>query len=886
MEEKDEVQVIRPQAGFQELFVKSNVDFVVGGGTVNSGKEQPLDSLVLTPDGWVRMGDLKVGDRVNTPFGGVAKVIAIYDHKDKDIYRITTNDGRSVECGYEHLWAIRTEKQKSKFNISKDPSKYLTVCETSELIKRMEEGKKTYIQIPYAQELTKKNLPIPPYVLGVMLGDGCLTEAAWKSKNGIIISSSEDDVIENVRRRVDGDRVYDNPLNYCKYIYTKNAPTYHEYCQRVGLTTYSHNKFIPEEYLYSSIEDRMELLRGLMDTDGCVNNGSFSYSTTSEKMKDGILCLCRGLGMRATVAYIDTRKKYKSGVCYQITISTFDKIFTSEKHTKKYNAWINKDRKLVRLFDHVFITSIDKVRVADTRCILIDDPLHLYVTNDFLTTHNTFGAVLSVAEPSLDPKFRAVFLRNNLDDLKAGGGILDTFTDVYGTKGCKVVESGNPHVDFPSGARVDVTHISDQTKDKILQRFKGRQYDMIYFDEGTGFTWTTFTTLYSRNRGTAKWTGKMRMTTNPKRSHWLRKFLDWYIGADGYIREDRNGVVRYFYINGERVDDVVWGDTKEEVYRICKVKIDRQLKRVNRGGVYSTYKDLIKSFTFYLGSIGENQASLKTNSGYVGSVAVMGEREALANLEGNWNVDADEDLLAPIPSVSASHVFLNDPARNGDGWVTADLADTGTDNFLALAWDGLHITDYLILTRSTPKMNAERLQMFAADHNIADNHIIFDAVRGTYILDYIPDAIPFVSYRAPMGMYGRMARSLKDECYLRLIECIKREQFSMEDSVALAEYVHIGLQGVTFQTEFLEECAVVRFKDTANGRKTLLSKKEMNALLGKGRSMDLLDPCAMRMLPFLPYIYGEELVSTTQLEAQSDNKNEEKVNVYDETLWA
>jgi len=66
----------------------------------------------------------------------------------------------------------------------------------------------------------------------------------------------------------------------------------------------------------------------------------------------------------------------------------------------------------------------------------------------------------------------------------------------------------------------------------------------------------------------------------------------------------------------------------------------------------------------------------------------------------------------------------------------------------------------------------------------------------------------------------------------------------------------------------------------------LLSKKEMNALLGKGRSMDLLDPCAMRMLPFLPYIYGEELVSTTQLETQSDDKNEEKVNVYDETLWA
>lgn len=504
-----------------------------------------------------------------------------------------------------------------------------------------------------------------------------------------------------------------------------------------------------------------------------------------------------------------------------------------------------------------------------------------------MNSGKSFASVLSVAEPSLDPNFRALFLRNNLDDLKAGGGLLDTFVEAYGTKGCKVIESGNPHVDFPSGARVDVTHVSDQSKNKVLQRFKGRQYDLIYFDEGTGFTWECFTTIYSRNRGKGKWTGKMRMTTNPKRSHWLRKFLDWYIGADGFIMEERNGVVRYFYINGETVNDVVWGDTKEEVYRQCKVKIDRQLKRVNRGGGSATYEDLIKSFTFYLGSISENKASLSTNTGYVGSVAVMGEREALANLEGNWNVDPDEELDAPIPSTCANQVFLNDEQINGDGWVTADLADTGTDNFLAFAWNGLHIYDKLVLSKSTPRMNAERLQMFAASHNIADNHIIFDAIRGTYILDYIPDAIPFVSYRAPIGMYGRMARSLKDECYLRLVELIKRGMISMDDKVASSNYNHQNLkEAITFQVEFLEECAVVRFKEVANGKKTLFTKKEMNAMLGKGRSMDVLDPCAMRMLPLLEYTYGEELTATMELLPETNEQENDMVSIYDDSVWA
>ena len=493
------------------------------------------------------------------------------------------------------------------------------------------------------------------------------------------------------------------------------------------------------------------------------------------------------------------------------------------------------------------------------------------------------AAVLSVAEPVLDSRFRAVFLRNNLGDLKSGGGILDEFKKMYGSW-CNVVESGDPHVDFPSGARIDVTHIADQTKDKVLQRFKGRQYDFIYFDEGTGFTWECFTAVYSRNRGMAKWTGKVRMTTNPKRNHWLRKFLDWYIGADGFIIPERDGVVRYFYINGETVNDVVWGDTKEEVYRQCKINIDRTLAKFNGKTGKATYKDMIKSFTFYEGKMSGNKAILDSNSGYVGSVAVMGGREAQANLEGNWNVDTEEDFDAPISNTDANQCFLNDPQTNNDKWVTCDLADTGTDNFLCLAWNGFHIFDYLILKQTTPRQNAERLEMFAQQHDISNSHIIYDAIRGTYINDYIPEAIPFISNHTPIGMYGRMAYNLKSECYMRLVEAIKRQYLSFDDAMANRLYDHANLkQQITIQDEFREECAVVRFKDMPSGKKALMSKKEMNAKLGKNRSMDLLDPCAMRFLPVLEYPYGEELAKTMTIAINDDD--EEGESIYDDYLY-
>ena len=502
-----------------------------------------------------------------------------------------------------------------------------------------------------------------------------------------------------------------------------------------------------------------------------------------------------------------------------------------------------------------------------------------------LNCGKTFAAVMSIAEASLDPNFRALYLRNNLGDAKASGGILDTFKEVYGS-GVDVVESGEPRATFPSGAKADITHVADQSYNKVMQRFKGRQYDYIYFDEGTGFSWECFTAIYTRNRGIGKWTGKVRMTTNPERDHWLRTFLDWYIGVDGFIREDREGVVRYFYINGNTVKDVVWGDTKKECYQKCKIQIDRKLAKINGKTGTATYKDMIKSFTFYLGRMSENKASIGTNSGYVGSVAVSGGAVAEQLLEGNWNVSTQNDQDAPIPSDLANQTFTNDEMRNGDRWVTCDLADTGTDNFLAIAWDGFHILDILILGRTTPRDNAEYLKMFAGQWDVADSHIIYDGIRGTYINDYIPDAIPFFSYHAPIGLYSRLAQRLKDECYLRLVEVIKRGELSWKDGMAYKTYEHQKLkENITIQNEFLEECSVVRFQDMPSGKKRLFSKKEMNAKLGKGRSMDLLDPIAMRMYPVLDCPYGDELVKTAQNEEEEYDYNPRKQSIYDDSLW-
>lgn len=696
-----EGKIVKPQEGFQEAFVSTTVDVVGGGGILAAGKQQPLDSKVLTPSGFVEMRDIKVGSKVVTPFDGIANVTAIFPQGIKDVYEFVLSDGRKCECGLEHLWTVFTEYPKS-------------VCPKNEI-----EGSIT-VQTKY--------------------------------------------LIENMAK---------------------------------GKTYYVPNAILEDkEY-------------------------PFSYTRNE----------------------IATRIEY-----------------------------------------------IKKVRRAECQCILVDDDKHLYITDDFIVTHNSFALVLAMAEPLMtDPNFRGLISRKAIQSLKAGGGFVEKFKQIFG-EFCSVKESDNPRVSFPNGSFCDLTYIDDSDMVRLRERAKGWEYDVIGIDEMTEMSFECFTYIMTRNRGNSKtFTGKVFFTLNPKRSHWTREFLDWYIGVDGFIRPDRDGKVRYFYINGSTVKDVVWGNSKEEVYRKCQTDIDRKLRAV--GGNYS-YKNLIKSFVFYQGRLSENKAMLDGNPDYIGSVAASGGKMAQALLEGNFNVDPEEEDYVPIPGQLARAVFTNDPKVNADKWVTVDLADFGKNNLVALAWNGFHVVDIMILMKTTPRDNAKNVQIFAQNNGVAEAHIIYDGTSARYFGDYVPDAICYLSSRKSFGMYANQAPTVKDMCYLRLTKMIENGDITFDEKIGNQNYVRQDLKhACSVENEFLEECSVVRFKELPNGGRKLLSKKEMNAKLGKDRSMDLLDPCAMRMYPCSNVPYGEEMeqgfrnAEEEDFDGQGEYSNAESMNVYDDKNW-
>lgn len=877
-------KTITPQKGGQTRFVRSSVDVCFFGGVLAGGKSNSLNTTILTKNGWIKMRDIKIGDTISTPFNGDTIVKGIYPQGAEDVYFVKTNDGRKGEASLSHLWAVRDKKQLRRLREGRSGDN-ISILTTEQLIKGMANGEKYYLPIPKAQEFPEKEYLIPPYVLGVMIGDGCLTDN--NSDNCFIISNTENDIIDKVALMSDAERVRNHESSCSKYIYTPKSKEYKKYLREVGLATYSYNKFIPQEYLWGSIEQRKQLLFGLMDTDGCVEDYNvFAFSTTSKRLADDFVYLCRSLGYIASVGIDKRSYKYTSGLAYDIIVKTNDIVFSSQKHYDRYHRNIQKqgERRRRKFYDHVTIDSIDYKGKEFTQCIYVEDKDHLYIIDDFLTTHNTFGAILGVAEPSLDPNFRAIFIRKSLNDLKTAGSVVDTFKDAYGNI-INVKVSENPRMTFPSGAYVEARQVQNEDPKKIIEEWKGVQADLISWEELTSYEWFTFMYIMSRCRGRGQWSGKIRATLNPKKRHWVRKWLDWYINPiTGYPIPERDGVVRYFYLNGETVDDLVWGSSKKEVYYKCKSVIDEKLAKL---GSSVKYEDMIKSFTFYKGSISENKALLQNNAGYVGSVAATGGKTAKILIDGNWNVDEEDDAERPLPFHTADAVFDNDPRINNDFWITADLADTGDDNTVILVWNGLHIIDYKIICTSTPRLNAEYLRIMAEKYDIPNRRIIYDGTRAAYINDYLPGSQAFMSSYRPCGKYGRQYVNLKDECYARLVEVIRRENLSFEPSIAQAKYEHKKMTSpITIREEFTEECSVVDFKDTGTGKKTLLNKKEMNQMLGKGRSMDLLDPIAMRMYPLLRYEYGSELAESTPSKRERENSLAlTSGSIYDDSTW-
>lgn len=381
-----------------------NVAGILSTGT---GKGTPYSTIIPTPTGYTTMGDLKVGDRIFGSDGSVISVTDIYERGVLDVYKVTFNDGRYTICDPEHLWAVYTTgtpyklQVKSTKDIIKDYKQYRPCNRRDGSNRDMYDYKYKIPLLSSPVQYDSKEVPIHPYVIGALIGNGCLT-----SDSALAISSG-DDYVPNKIAKLCG--IYARKMSSHSYTYNfyttsncKKSVVHNSdlFALVPSLCKYSYDKRIPEEYMYNSLEIRMELLRGLMDTDGSIRyaDGRFnvSYSSTSKILLEQIQELIRGLGYIATIQSPDKRvDKYTNGYHAELSIRVPNRfkqeLFTHpRKHKLAIQASWRGDYK--QPFTKLKIKDIEYIGQDNVRCIRVDASDELYLTEDFIVTHNTFMA--------------------------------------------------------------------------------------------------------------------------------------------------------------------------------------------------------------------------------------------------------------------------------------------------------------------------------------------------------------------------------------------------------------------------------------------------------------------------------------------------------------
>lgn len=508
------------------------VTYIYGEG--GTGKAQPVSTLIPTPKGHIPLGDLKVGDYVYNRKGEPVKILQVFPQGEIDNYKVTFEDGRIAYCNNEHIWTVYT---------SRNNFKDITVTEMLEngiwkdATNASKRTARYSIPINEAVQKEEKEYFIHPYIIGAFLGDGCCLERI------LTFSSSDEEIVNHIADLIgnvtpkksseknyswifvinEEDRVKNNGNVTIKNVQTKTFfKDYEKY-----LIQESKDKRIPPEYLEGNIEQRYELLRGLMDTDGSIESskGTVRFTTISKGLVKDILQLGRSLGYRLNVIEDNRKEKYNNeeGICYSISFNIDneekDKLFYLSR--KKEIALSFKNVKKNRKYNWLKIHNIEKMPEKEEMvCIYVDDPEHLYLTEDYIVTHNTtlasqldkalllgfeigylaipgimaqpiktWGEMTQVIRELKKPEVQQVYHSIVVDTVDIAASLcekyicnregVDSLSDIGWGKGFKMVKE-----EWEEAFRT-ITHLGyslffiSHAKDKVFKREDGTEYNQI-----------------------------------------------------------------------------------------------------------------------------------------------------------------------------------------------------------------------------------------------------------------------------------------------------------------------------------------------------------------------------------------------------------------------
>jgi PBSX family phage terminase large subunit len=558
---------------------------VLLSGPAGTGKAQPLDAIIYTPSGVKQMGDIKLFDTVLTPSGQQANVIAIHPQGVKPIYRVTFTGGDSTECCIDHLWRV-SYMGGGKRN-GKRVREITTVTSTQQLLEGYLLGNrqrpKYYIPQTLPVEFNPVPVSMPPYLLGVLLGDGHV------AKDGISFTSADQEIVDRVRQLVGDDYkitaygsygytitskinfgfqnnyssgtrgVYKSPKSK-KWLSSisiagkqshlgsfetiEKASQAYEEARKVSLgkdyrpQNYgllsalrtlglsglgAANKFIPAQYKYNSVEVRLDILRGLMDTDGYVDRkqGQPVFTSVSQTLANDVKEVVESLGGICVIKekqpyYPDANGEKRSGlIAYNCYIRYNDPANLFNLTRKRDIAKARTKYPVKRL-----IESIKLIGHKPAQCITLSSPEGLYLTNNFIVTHNSKGALEKLHLCAMKyAGMRGIILRKTRKSITQSAQVTyETKVLPAGTRGKGVsrLRTQEQEYRYRNGSIIAIGGLEDIT------RVMSSEWDMIYIQELIEVGEDEYEKCTTRLRNWVMPYQQLLADTNPdKPTHWI-----------------------------------------------------------------------------------------------------------------------------------------------------------------------------------------------------------------------------------------------------------------------------------------------------------------------------------------------------------------------------
>ena len=372
-----------PPYPFQAVGISFLHDLKQGilGDEMGLGKAQPLDSKVLTPFGWFEMREISVGEHVIGSNGKPTKVTGVFPQGEKDIYRVTFSDGSSTECCEEHLWAINTTTRRYR----KNPYLIKELKDFKDDLKLASGNHKYFIPMVHPVEFDGEQLPIHPYLLGYLIGNGGFTD------NTTMVTIPEQETVDFIEEQLPSDVKFSkkNDIDYRIVMDSEGwqLNTFKKKLVELDLwRKYSYEKHIPHAYMFAKLEDRVSLLQGLLDSDGHVRpkDNNIEFSTSSKQLAEDMQFIIQSLGGTAKIREKQTthRLAYRMSVALPESVNPFHL-------SRKANVYHAREK----YQPSRAIVSVDYVGKKEAQCIRVEADDHLYVTDNCIVTHNTPQAI-------------------------------------------------------------------------------------------------------------------------------------------------------------------------------------------------------------------------------------------------------------------------------------------------------------------------------------------------------------------------------------------------------------------------------------------------------------------------------------------------------------